>query len=144
MELREMIELAAERTGSMKELGARVGIAAQSLTDAKAGRRSLPTTACMHLADILGIDYRSVQAASDLVTEKDERKRAYLAPFAQRAAIVLMGAFTLFVNASDSQAAPRLEKGADGIHIMSTRRRKISEAIRAIFAPDFRASNRLM
>lgn len=81
MELREMIEAAAKLTEDQKHLAKVIGVAPNSLTDAKAGRRGLPVEACGKLGDILGIDKWTVVAASALVTEKNPEKRAYFAPF---------------------------------------------------------------
>lgn len=81
MELREMIEAAAKIEGSQNNLAKVIGVAPDYLTHAKAGRRGLPNIACGKLAEIIGVDRWTVIAASDLVTEKNPEKRAYLTPF---------------------------------------------------------------
>lgn len=81
MELKEMIEEAARKVGSQKLLAAKIGETEQNLTGAKAGRRGLTNTACGKLAEVLEIDRWAVVCASDLVTEKNEERRAYLLPF---------------------------------------------------------------
>jgi hypothetical protein len=86
MELREMIEKAAENKGGMRELATAIGIHPNNLTNAKRGERGLPISACGKLADILDIDRWTVVAASDLVTEKNPERRAYLVPFVQEIA----------------------------------------------------------
>lgn len=93
MELREMIEKGERETGGTKQLALALGIARNSVTNAKAGQRGLPLPACFKLADLIGVPRDTVTAASALVTEKDEAIRAYLSPFAQnlgRAAALVM------------------------------------------------------
>jgi hypothetical protein len=81
MELREMIEAAAKVSGDQKKLAKAIGTQAGAITEAKAGRRGLPTLACYKLAAILELDPAVVVAASELVTEKNPEKRAVFAPF---------------------------------------------------------------
>jgi hypothetical protein len=81
MDLHEMIETAAKQCASVRELAQKIGVSDSNLTAAKAGRRGLPNSACGKLAEILNIDRWVVVAASDLVTEKNPEKRAYLTPF---------------------------------------------------------------
>lgn len=86
MELREMIERAAEKTGGQKELADKIGINPNNLTNAKRGERGLPTYACVKLAQLIGEDERHVIAASELVTEKNPERRAVWLPFVQEIA----------------------------------------------------------
>ena len=81
MELGQLIELGYGVTKSHTDLANLLGVARNSLTDAKAGRRGLPSFACFRLADLIGIDAKAVIAASELVTEKNPEKRAVFAPF---------------------------------------------------------------
>lgn len=81
MELHKMIELAANKKGSIRNLAKDIGVSDTNLTSAKMGRRGLPAIACGKLADILEIDRWTVVAASELVTERSEEKRAYFSPF---------------------------------------------------------------
>lgn len=81
MELREMIEAAAKVSGDQKKLAKAIGLSPNNITEAKAGRRGLPASACYKLAAILGLDPAVVVAASELVTEKNPEKRAVFAPF---------------------------------------------------------------
>lgn len=81
MQLREMIEVAAKKCGNQNDLAKVIDISAKALTEAKAGRRGLPAIACGKLAEILEIDRWTVIAASELVTERNEDKRAYFSPF---------------------------------------------------------------
>lgn len=56
-----------------------------NLTSAKMGRRGLPAEVCGRLADIniIEADRWTVLAASNLVTEKNEEKRAYWRSFVE-------------------------------------------------------------
>lgn len=81
MELREMIEAAAKISGDQKKLAKEIGLSPNNITEAKAGRRGLPTSACYKLGAILDLDPAAVVAASELVTEKNPEKRAVFAPF---------------------------------------------------------------
>lgn len=81
MELREMIESAANIAGSQAALAKVIGVRPDQLTHAKAARAGLPAAACYQLAHILSIDPAAVVAASELVTEKNPEKRAVFAPF---------------------------------------------------------------
>lgn len=83
MQLREMIEKAAELSNGQSNLAKVIGVHPEALTAAKAGKRGLPAHACGKLAEILGIERWTVLSASELVTEKNEEKRAYFAPFVQ-------------------------------------------------------------
>jgi plasmid maintenance system antidote protein VapI len=81
MQLREMIESGAIKAGNQTNLAKVIGVHAEVIYAAKAGRRGLPASACFKLAAILGIEEKKVIAASELATEKDEEKRAFFAPF---------------------------------------------------------------
>ncbi len=81
MTIKELIERAATKAGDQKNLAKVIGVGANTLTDAKAGRRGLPDFACYKLAALLEIDPAQVVAASALVTEKDPEKRAVFLPF---------------------------------------------------------------
>lgn len=113
MELKKIIEEGAAKMGSQKALAIALGLNPQILTDAKAGKKGIPAVACGKLAEILGMDRWEVVAASELVTEKDEMKRAYLAPFVRRAAafagIAVMANVITFVSPAPAEAAQALE-----------------------------------
>ncbi|WP_220635696.1 hypothetical protein [Georgfuchsia toluolica] len=105
MELREMIEL-AEKTGyTVRALAKELGVIDSNLTAAKHGRRGLPNASCGKLAEIIGIDRWTVVAASDLVTEKNEQRRAYLLPFVRHAAIVLLAVIATDVSMTSTSEA---------------------------------------
>lgn len=93
MELRDYIAMGEEAAGGNTKLALHLGIARNSVTNAKAHQRGLPLPVCFKLADLIGVPRDTVAAASALVTEKDEKVREYLRPFAQnvsRAAGVFM------------------------------------------------------
>lgn len=52
----------------------------EALSGAKASRRGLPAYACIKLAKLIGVEPISVIAASELVTEKKEERRAEWLP----------------------------------------------------------------
>lgn len=93
--LTKIIEDGEKKAGSQKALADILEVAPQTVADAKKGRRGLPTVQCGKLADFLGIDHWTVVCASDLMTEKNEKRRAYLTPFVEgtrRAAVWILGA----------------------------------------------------
>lgn len=81
MELKAYIAKGIEQTGSLSELARQIGVIRTSLQAANAGHRGLPPVACGKLADLVGASRWDVVAASEILTEKDEKKRAYLLPF---------------------------------------------------------------
>lgn len=108
MLLPEMIQKAAAQFPSDAALARALGIEPSLLCNAKKLKKPLPVSACGKLAELIGIDRFTVAAASDLITEKNEARRAYLLPFVMgRAAIIaaltaLLGTFAL---PPESQAA---------------------------------------
>ncbi|UCV24908.1 hypothetical protein [Ferribacterium limneticum] len=118
MELRDYIDTGAKKAGSLTALGLMLGMSQPQISGVKAHRRSLPMKAAVELAEFIGADLKAVIAANELVTEKDEKKRAFWHPFvnhAKAASIAL--AFSLvtnFVTPSPAEAAPlRYEARAD-------------------------------
>lgn len=110
MELRDYIEQAAKKAGSLTELGLMLGISQPHMSHAKAMRQPLPLKAIVQLADYIEADLKAVIAANELVTEKDEKKRAFWSPFvkhAKAASIALaFSLVTTFVTPSPAEAAP--------------------------------------
>lgn len=78
MEMKNYIEEGAKKAGSNKELAKFLGQSQSILSDVKAGKRGLPVVACTQLAEFIGIDPIKVIMASELTTEKDEKKRKIL------------------------------------------------------------------
>lgn len=86
MELKAYITKGIEVTGGPAALARLIGIRHSHLNEAKAGKRGLPPVACGKLADLVSANRWDVVAASEILTEKDEAKRAYLLPFVQELA----------------------------------------------------------
>lgn len=122
MELRDYIEQGAKKAGSLTALGLMLGMSQPTISGAKAGKRSLTNAAAVQLANYIEADLVAVIAANELVTEKDEKKRAFWSPFvnhAKAASIAL--AFSLvtnFVTPSPAEAAPPLNSASQPVCIM--------------------------
>ena len=86
MEMKNYIEEGAKKAGSNKELAKFLGQSQSILSDVKAGKRGLPVVACTQLAEFIGIDPIKVIMASELTTEKDEKKRKILESCFQKVA----------------------------------------------------------
>lgn len=113
MELRDYINLGIDRTGGIQQLADHLGVARQSVTNAKAHQRGLPNDACFKLAELLGADIRGVIAASELATERKEDKRAFWRPFVSGTDYARIAGYALilsivtnFVTPSTAEAAP--------------------------------------
>lgn len=115
MELRDYIEAGEKAAGGVTALAVAIGVSRTNIPDAKKGNRGLPLAASYKLADMIGAPRDAVAAASALVTEKDEKVREYLRPFAQslsKAAGILMtlSGIVMFWSAQENaNAAPVLE-----------------------------------
>ncbi len=83
MELVTYITQAEEKANGRTKLAQFLEVRPNYLTDAKAGRCGLPAYACVKLAQLLGEDPTRVIAASELVTEKKDERRAVWLPFVQ-------------------------------------------------------------
>ena len=121
MELREMIENAAKIAGDQTSLAKVIGVERNNLTGAKAGRRGLPVSACIELAKILDVAPITVIAASELITEKNPKKRALLAPFVlelpRKAAAWVLGLASV---AAIGVTAPNDVYASDTFNVSST------------------------
>lgn len=110
MELRDYIEQGAKKAGSLTALGNLLDMSQPFISKAKAHTRPLPAKAVVQLAEYINADLKAVMAANELVTEKDERKRAFWAPFVQHArtasAVLALASVTNFVTPSPAEAAP--------------------------------------
>lgn len=85
MQLRDYIEEGAKKAGSLTALGRQLGISQPDMSNAKAMKKPLPVKAIVQMADYIGADLKAVIAANELVTEKDEAKRAFWSPFVEHA-----------------------------------------------------------
>jgi hypothetical protein len=99
MELREYMEIGAEKAGSLTALGKILGQTQPRMSNAKAHKEKLPLDAAARLADYINADLKALIAANELVTEKKAEKLAYWKPFAEHAkAMTLLLAALLFVT----------------------------------------------
>ena len=101
MELLAYITKAIELKTDQTDLAHALGVHRDVLTHAKAGRRGLPTLACVKLAQLIGEDERRVIAASELVTEKNPERRAVWLPFVQEIAAAAMKSTARTVQSSN-------------------------------------------
>ena len=76
MTLSDFITKGIESAGGVIALAEKIGVGRTNIPNAKAGERGLPNVACVKLAKLIDADPLAVIAASELVTEKDEKKRA--------------------------------------------------------------------
>lgn len=122
MELRDYIEEGAKKAGSLTALGNMLGMSQPTISGAKAHKRPLTAMALVQLAHYINADLEALIAANELVTEKDEKKRAYWRPFvehARAASIALALSFvTIFVTPTPAEAAPALATPSERLCIM--------------------------
>lgn len=78
MDMKTYIEKAEKKAKTQKELANMLGISASYIRMVKAGQKGFSIDMCIVLADYIKEDRLEVIAASNLVTEKDERKRKIL------------------------------------------------------------------
>jgi hypothetical protein len=116
MELKEIIEKAEKIAGSQKALALRIGQDAGNIRGAKAGIKGLPTYACVMIADLIEMDRIAVIAASELVTEKKEERRAIWHPFVSHAASVIMGAVILNMTPAPANASELIELSRNSLN----------------------------
>ena len=81
MEFRNYIEAGIKQCGTAVALAKELEQDATVIRNAKAHRRGLPVYACIELAKMLDIPPMEVISASELVTEKNERRKAVFFPF---------------------------------------------------------------
>jgi len=78
MDMKNYIEKAEKKAGMQQELAKILNISSSNIRSIKAGKRGMPVDACIILADYIEEDRLEVIAASNLITEKDEKKRKIL------------------------------------------------------------------
>lgn len=115
MKLKTFIEAAEKKAGKQIELAKMLGISDAYIRMVKAEKRGFPDDICIQLADFIGADRLEVIAASNLVTEKDEKKRKIFESCFNKAASVtaaalILGASTIMTQspANASQASPHV------------------------------------
>ena len=88
MDMKKFIEAGREKAGNNKELARILGQKESVISDVKAGKKGLPFPSCILLANLIEVDHIEVVAASNLITEKDERKRKIIESCFKRVASV--------------------------------------------------------
>ena len=125
MQLRDYIEEGAKKAGSLTALGKMLDMSQPTISAAKGHRRPLTNKACFQLADYIGADLKAVIAANELVTEKDEEKRAFWFPFVQIArsvlAVIALAIVTNFVTPSPANASSHVEQGNSYLYYVKLR-----------------------
>ncbi len=109
MEMKKFIEQAEAKAGKQTELAKMLGVSASYIRLIKAGKNGLSIDMCIVLADYIGADRLEVIAASNLVTEKDVKKRKILESCFSTAASVaavalVISVLTLYPTAPASAA----------------------------------------
>lgn len=131
MELREYIEQGAKKAGSLTALGLMLGLSQPTISGVKAHKRPLPMKAVIELADYIDADLKAVIAANELVTEKDEKKRAFWTPFVQHAKVasIALGIalITNFVTPQPAEAEPAVTKPGYDLYYVKSRRTRTSK-----------------
>lgn len=75
MNINEYLDKAQEKAGSQVNLAKTLEISARYIRLVREGKRGFPDDICIQIADYIEVDRLEVIAASNLVTEKDEKKR---------------------------------------------------------------------
>ncbi len=99
MQINEYIEKAEKKAGKQIELAKILGTTSSYIRMVKAGKRGFPDDICIQLADFIQADRLEVIAASNLVTEKDEKKRkVFESCFRKVAAVAAISVVTSIVT----------------------------------------------
>lgn len=126
MQLKDYIEEGAKKAGSLTALGLMLGMSQPHISACKGHRRPLTVKAAVQLADYIGADLKAVIAANELVTEKDEAKRAFWFPFVERAkaAGIALGLaiVTNFVTPSPAEAHQTATEHGNDLYYVKSRR----------------------
>lgn len=88
MNIKNYIEQAEKKAGTQKELAKILEITDRYIRQVKNGKQGFSNEVCILLADYINADRLEVIAASNLVTEKDEKKRKIFESCFNRAATV--------------------------------------------------------
>lgn len=78
MDMKNYIEEAEKKAGTQRNLAEILGITTRYINMAKNKERCLSVDTCIVLADYIGADRLEVIVASNLATEKNEKKRRIL------------------------------------------------------------------
>ena len=97
MKLNYYLDIAEKKAGKKIELANILGISDAYLRLVRNEKRGLATEVCIILADYIEADRLEVIAASNLVTEKDEKKRKILESCFSRAASIIIAASVISI-----------------------------------------------
>ncbi len=97
MEMKNYIERAENKAGKQIQLAKMLEISDAYIRMVKSGKRGFPDDICIQIADYIGADRLEVIAASNLVTEKDEKKRRIFESCFTRAASVTAAAIVISI-----------------------------------------------
>lgn len=84
MDIKTYLEIGEKKAGKQIELARILGIRDSYIRNVKTGRCGLPNAACYELAEYIGEEVGNVIAASNLVTEKDERRKKVFEDYLKR------------------------------------------------------------
>jgi len=119
MELRDYIDMAARKAGSLTELSKMLDMTQPTVSNIRAHRKSLPDKQLMQLAEYLGIPERELIAANNIAMGKHVE---FWRPFVEhaRAAGFALGILlvTNFVTPSPAEAAQTLNNAYETVCIM--------------------------
>ncbi|SFU27247.1 hypothetical protein SAMN05216339_1013 [Nitrosomonas eutropha] len=101
MDIKTYIEIGEKKAGKQIELARILGVRDSTLRLAKTGHAGLPAAICYQLAEYIGEEIGNVVAASNLVTEKDEKRRKvfedYLKKSGENAARMIVGGLVISI-----------------------------------------------
>lgn len=128
MDMKNYIEKAEKKAGTQKKLADMLGISASYIRMVKAGQKGFSIDMCIVLADYIEEDRLEVIAASNLVTEKDERKRKILESCFKKvesvaAATCLIGVTTI-MTPSPANASQITDSHLQNLYYVKYNRRK--------------------
>ena len=110
MDMKNYIEQAEKKAGSQTNLAKILDITDRYIRQVKNGKQGFAVEICIQLADYIGADRLEVIAASNLVTEKDKKKRKILESCFSRAATLTTAALLLGITSimtpSQANASP--------------------------------------
>ena len=138
MNMKNYIEQAEKKAGKQTELASILGITTSYIRNVKAGKSGLPIETCIVLADYIGADRLEVIAASNLVTEKDEKKRKILESCFSRAASIIIAASVISILTLPSTtpaSAREISFDLQKYKLLAIDRRKNSEENRILIIP---------
>lgn len=124
MELRDYIDMGAQKAGTLTKLGNLLGLTQPQISTIKGHKKPLPDTALVKLAEYINVPERELIAANNIAMGKHVD---FWRPFVQhaRAASIALtfSLVTTFVTPSPAEAATNQNMPSERLCIMSTRLR---------------------